>query len=132
MTDFEDLNRHYTIDDYHNHQSELPVEERNTPGKLVSRYLSPHDDLEAQKLIANYVCSGCWGHLIGHLVDGGTLVLCASCGIETVGYVSKRYAERRRQESSFERMEAAQVLHKIIKSNSSGLTVADHIKALGF
>jgi hypothetical protein len=63
---------------------------RMTMEKLISHYLAPHRDIEAQDFIKNFLCSTCYGHLIGHLTDEGALVLCAKCHLETKGYVSKR------------------------------------------
>jgi DNA-directed RNA polymerase subunit RPC12/RpoP len=88
--------------------------------------------LEAQNLQADYVCSRCWGHLVTRFVNGGAVVTCAVCGENTPGFVTKQYAERRKQESAAEKAEAQHVLKDIIPSSSSGKSKDDLLKELGF
>ena len=59
----------------------------------------------AMTLTNRYVCSRCWGPLIAVVIQGNLAVLCgkfASGGCNGQGYVTRRYAEKRRQESVFE------------------------------
>jgi hypothetical protein len=95
-------------------------------------YIAPVSFLMAQGLLDTHVCSSCFGHLISHLTNEGVVVTCASCGPATRGYVSKRYAERRRQESMAEKIEAQQVLKNVIPSPNSGKSVTQLMRELGY
>jgi len=99
---------------------------------LRSHYLGSHNSLDAQYFIQNFLCSNCYGHLIGHLTDEGTLVLCAKCHLETTGYVTKQYVERRRQKSLADKAEAARVLRNVIKSPNSGKSEKELLRELGY
>ena len=66
--------------------------------------LEPLDYEYALKTKKRYVCSNCWGELHLEFVKNDPqrryYVVCLRCGIEnTNGYVTKVYADRRRQES---------------------------------
>jgi len=98
----------------------------------ASLYIAPVTYQMAQNTVAHFVCSNCWGHLVEHLTDTGVMFLCGSCGEETKGYVSKRYVERRQQESQAERLDARQVLKAIIKPAISGQSEMQNLKELGF
>jgi hypothetical protein len=91
------------------------------------------DYQQAQFTVAKYCCSRCFGHLVIHPCGGNLVhVLCGSCGENTKGYVSKHYAEQRRQESMGERVEAAYVLRNVIKSAHAGKTETQLLKEIGY
>ena len=60
-----------------------------------------------------YVCAGCWGQLnvyFGH--SGPARVTCDYCG-DGRGFVTKRFTDRRRQESRGEAIEVRELLTRI-------------------
>jgi hypothetical protein len=85
--------------------------------------------------LRDYVCSNCWGHLLAYPMDERLwLVVCHRCGDETKGYVTKYFADGRREESHGERHEAKQMLESmgIIQREHSGKSEDELIKELGF
>jgi len=59
----------------------------------------------AMTLTNRYVCSRCWGPLIAVSVDTILEIICAQSTLGKCngqGYVTRRYAERRRQDSLME------------------------------
>jgi hypothetical protein len=99
---------------------------------MKSLYITPVTYQMAQNTVADFVCSACWGHLVEHPTDNGVMVLCGACGEETKGYVSKRYVERRRNESQVERLDAKSVLKNVIKSPLSGKSTDQLLQDLGY
>jgi hypothetical protein len=88
--------------------------------------------LQAQETVRKYVCATCYGHLLAYPKDDGVVVLCAKCKEDTKGYVTKRYAQRRQQESLAEKLEARQVLKDGISSPHAGKNEAQLLQELGF
>ena len=70
---------------------------------------------EAMRLMRDYVCSQCWGQIVVTFRHGESTVTCDKCGVITA-YVTRKYADRRRQESVFELWEARDNLKSFIKS----------------
>lgn len=86
-----------------------------------------------QVTLDHYVCSACWGHLIGRHGPGRSLIVeCHRCGAETPGYVTKYYAETRRSESGIELLDARRNLRTIIPSEHSGKSSSTLVAELGF
>ena len=110
----------------------LDVEEEEEEGGLE---LIP--DWLARKLIKNYVCSNCWGDLSldfdKNTQHGFYYVVCLRCGREdTRGYVTRYYADRRRNESHAEKMDVIPLLERcgIIKREPH--SALENLKVLGF
>ena len=85
--------------------------------------------------LRDYVCSNCWGHLLAYPMDNQLwLVICHRCGDETKGYVTKYFADGRRDESHGEKFEARRMLEEmgIIQNEHAGKTSEELIKELGF
>lgn len=63
--------------------------------------MEPLNDVLAEVTVRDYVCSNCWGSLVKFPIQGtrSWLVLCRKCQEETKGYVTRWFAENRRQES---------------------------------
>jgi hypothetical protein len=61
-----------------------------------------------------YVCAKCWGHLNVYFTPGEAdgRVTCDQCG-DGSGFVTKRFAERRRQASRGEAIEVRELLARI-------------------
>ncbi len=73
------------------------------------------DSVLAHKTVKRYVCSNCWGEL--EIVPDMTkqeryFVICKKCQDDTKGYVTKYYANRRRNESAFEERDVTRLLQK--------------------
>jgi hypothetical protein len=99
---------------------------------IKSLYITEVTYQMAQNIVSYFLCSQCWGHLVARPTDTGVMVLCGSCGEETKGYVSKRYVERRQQESQVERIDAKIVLKSVIKSPLSGKSTDQLLQDLGY
>lgn len=86
----------------------------------------------AMQMEGNYVCSTCWGRLEADKVTMTEYDLhCVNPECSGAGFVTKRYAERRRTESYFEYVEVRQnygVLFGIDKPQ----TAEQSLKDLGF
>lgn len=99
------------------------------------KYLDPG---EASRVKNHYVCAVCWGHLMSfYRVEEGkppyVEVVCAravdgKCSGTT--FVTKAYAERRRQESQAELWEARANLREILDLPQSGKTADELIDEL--
>jgi lipocalin len=87
------------------------------------------DDLD--ETIRNYVCSTCWGPLDFKRYEGKWYAICRSCKEETVGYTSKRYAERMREQSMQELIEAERNMRNILGLKKRQ-TVEQNLEDLGF
>ena len=92
------------------------------------------DNAAAQKIVRDYVCSKCWGHLIARIENGEYVIECATDGQEHSGFVTKYYVERRRAESLGEYIEANDLLNKIgvTKSPHAGKTSKQLLDELGY
>jgi len=65
------------------------------------------DDKQAEFTVRDYVCAWCWGNLLKFPAPKRMwFVRCSKHLDETPGYVTKRYAERRRGESVGEKVDA--------------------------
>lgn len=89
-------------------------------------------ELASQKTLRDYCCSRCWGPLNRTHAPGGQYkVLCARYPEEhaDAGFVTKRFAERRRSESVAEALDVKVLLRqaRIISKRSA----ADVMKDLG-
>lgn len=76
--------------------------------------------------ISRYVCARCWGILI----EDGDEIRCADPRCDGQGYVTKKYAERRRQESIMELANARVILPKVFGEKPR--PVETILKELGF
>ena len=62
-------------------------------------HVQAQPDGKAHITARDCVCATCWGHLLLFPAPGRKwFVLCARCGTETRGYVTKAGVERRRQQ----------------------------------
>ncbi len=91
-------------------------------------------DIQSQRTLRDCVCSGCWGHLLRFAEPGGIYrVECHRCKGDTVGFVTRDYAERRRLESVSERVEVEKLLQTIgAMPKSPKKTKTQLMKELGF
>lgn len=93
------------------------------------------DELQAQRLVRDYVCAGCYGHLVTQFTKRGRdlrLVSCPACG-DGRGFVTKRFADRQRSDS----IEQAFVARKNLERAMPALrrkeqSEADLLSGLGF
>lgn len=91
---------------------------------------------EAEKLKTRYVCSDCWGHLV-LFPDPKTRLVEARCmteGCACSGYVTKAFAERRKQEQAGEYAEARASLRGTLDwaDPEPRRSVAQTLQELGF
>jgi len=90
----------------------------------------------AAKTVDRYVCSNCWGHLVETFGKDPSVsdVTCPVCGDDLKGFVSKYYAERRREESVGELMDVKHMLRQlgIVKNPHEGKSSGDILSELGF
>jgi len=90
----------------------------------------PLDYPTCQKMVMNYLCSGCWEHLVPHIApEGKYYAKCVNCGDETPGYVTKWWVERQEEESYFEKTE---VLRGYPELRESKKMAEESIDELGF
>lgn len=84
---------------------------------------------ETNRIVSRYVCAQCWHHLI--IVHGMDDPVCSAYGTQHSGKVTKRYADRKRQEDAEDYMEAREVLREagIIAPRQSQ---QQNMKELGF
>ncbi len=92
---------------------------------------------ELDEVLRDYVCSTCWGPLRFKYIEGGVsgkswFALCVNCGYDTVGYVSKHFAERKREESVGELAEAEHNLRDCLGLRLERQTRAKNLSDLGF
>lgn len=93
----------------------------------------PIDPVEAEKIVRDCVCSDCWGDLVAQY-DRQTRKSTVSCRTENCpnhGVVSKRFVERREQESAGELLEARTAL-RMAGVLKSGKTQKQLLSELGF
>ena len=92
------------------------------------------DAILTQKIIRDYVCSKCWGHLNARVSGDELVVECASDPQEHSGFVTKHYVEQRRAESLGEYIEANELLKSIgvTKNPHAGKSADQLIKELGY
>lgn len=84
--------------------------------------------------LRDYVCSICWGPLDFHQ-DREThhwYALCRTHKNETVGYTSRKFAERKRDESVNELLEAKRNLGDLMGLRKPKQSVKEAMKELGF
>ena len=91
----------------------------------------------ARKTVKNYCCSNCWGDLetTPDLRQNDMyFVICQKCQDETKGYVTKYFANQRRNESEFEKRDATRLLQKldILPNPRKGMTREDLLKQMGY
>ena len=99
--------------------------------------MEPLTEELARKTVKLYVCSACWGDLETRrdpLDDELFYVTCVKCQIETKGYVTKYFVERRRNDNEFEKMDAESLLRRmgIIENPLAGKTEKDLLHELGY
>jgi DNA-directed RNA polymerase subunit RPC12/RpoP len=73
-----------------------------------------YEYVQAEKVLRDYVCAGCYGHLVTDFVEtdrNARLVRCPSCG-DGRGFVTRKYAERRQSESIGEALVARKNLER--------------------
>ena len=81
----------------------------------------------------NYVCSQCWGHLeIFPAGNGFYRVKCAKCLDDTKGFVTKHYADSRRQDSGAELLDAYRSLRGFGINPHEGKSEEELLSELGF
>lgn len=89
---------------------------------------------ELDDTLRDYVCSICWGVLDFHQ-DRETrqwYALCRRHKEETVGYTSRKFAERKREESVGELVEAERNLRDLMGLRKKKQTAEEAIQELGF
>ena len=88
----------------------------------------------AERTVKRYVCSACWGHLTQKHADNGNLIECHSCKEETPGFVTKAFAERRREESIGEKMDTTKMLREVggIENPHAGKSTKQLLSEMGF
>lgn len=95
--------------------------------------MQPLPEFLARKTVRDYVCSNCWGQLTLHYDCENFTVECGKCGEETRGYVTRYYADRRREASQFEKREAERLLRRLnIIPSPPKLPEGEILKSLGF
>lgn len=98
----------------------------------MSYKVEPTARVELDDVLNHYVCSTCWGPLDFKYEDDHWYVLCRTCGEETTGYASKAYADRRREQSEQELIEAEHNLREIMNLHKPKQTVEKNLSDLGF
>ena len=89
---------------------------------------------ELDETLRDYVCSICWGVLDFHQ-DREThewYALCREHKAETVGYTSRKFAERKREASVNELLEARRNLSELMGLRREKHTEDEAMKELGF
>jgi len=91
--------------------------------------------LEAQRMVRDYVCSTCWDGL--YYAPGPErryYVRCVTCRHDTVGFVTKHYANNCRLKSRGEAAEVKEMLKEagVINNPHKGKTIEEINKELGF
>lgn len=87
---------------------------------------------ELDEILRDYVCSACWGALRFKYVDGKWFAFCAQCQYDTAGYVSKKFAERKLEESVHELAEAEHNLRDVLGLRPKRQSVEKNVSDLGF
>lgn len=84
------------------------------------------------EILRDYVCSTCWSNLSFKHVEKKWYAICPNCNEETAGYVSKKFAERRKEESEQEFIEASRNLRDVFEPNRERHSIEENLKAIGF
>jgi hypothetical protein len=86
--------------------------------------------------VGRYVCSNCWGELETRADPRDyslSFVVCKRCQDDTKGYVTRHFADRRRGESEFEKLEVTRMLQENgVLPKPEKRTVGQNLKELGF
>ncbi len=104
---------------------------------MTEKVVQEMETLKAQDFTRKYVCSVCWGNLTREWVEGKhgvDAVYCGNPGCSGTGFVTRKYAERRRDQSNSDYIEARHNLGKALNlPNPLAEKTADElIKELGF
>jgi hypothetical protein len=94
--------------------------------------VEPLDRDQLDETLRDYVCSICWGALTFRYVDGKWYAVCPECLEDTKGYTSKKFAERKRDESAGELLEAERNLRDVLGLRPPRQTTEKNISDLGF
>jgi len=87
----------------------------------------------ALKVVRNYKCSLCWGHLLHKPSDDDAcmeVVYCPECG-DNAGLVHGKYVERKVQQSAGERLDASYNLRGLLPCLPAH-TKQEIMKSLGY
>lgn len=87
---------------------------------------------ELDDTLRDYVCSTCWGTLSFVVVDQKRYAICPRCKEDTQGYTSRKFADRKREESTHEYEEARRNLSRLLGWKQGHHTEQENLKALGF
>ena len=91
------------------------------------------NDILSQTTLRDCVCARCWGHLLRFAdLDGAWRVECHRCRGDTVGFVTRDYAERRRLEFVIEKVEVEHLLKSIGAMPKETKTTQQLLKELGY
>jgi len=89
-----------------------------------------NDDL-AQTMRRDYCCAGCYGHLNAYAMPGRlTRLVCDRCG-DGRGFVTKRWAERRKSDSLGEAMDVTINLRGILPNPHAGKSAEQLLAEIG-
>ena len=93
-----------------------------------------NEALMADHTVKHYVCARCWGHLVKYFRDGEIIIECPNDECNGQGYVTKYYAEKRKLESSNEKLEIKQAFWDlgIVEDPNAGKTADELLNELGF
>ena len=94
--------------------------------------VEPLDRVQLDETIRDYVCSTCWGSLTFRYVEGKWYALCIEHKEETTGYASKKFAERKRDQSAGELIEAERNLRDVLGLRPQKQTIKKNLSDLGF
>ena len=92
------------------------------------------DPFKADEFAQKHVCSACWGVLIKVRpvpAERRWVMQCESCGEQTRGYVTRRYAQLRAEASRAELAEAKHALRDAIPWLKSTKSAAEIFAELG-
>lgn len=102
----------------------------------VTYQVEPMSRAEVDETLRECVCSNCWGTLVwdNQIEDGQqvTRVLCQTCRENTKGYVSRKFAERKRAESEVDLMVVKRNLGRFMGPPKAKRTPEEILKSLGF
>ena len=86
--------------------------------------------------VGRYVCSNCWGELETRADPRDysmSFVICIKCQDDTKGYVTRYFANRRRGESEFEKLEVTRMLQEQgVLPKPERKTIGENLRQLGF
>lgn len=100
---------------------------------MIQYKVEPVARHELDELLRDYVCSTCWGPLTFAWQPGKKwFAICNRCREDTTGYTSKRYAEKRVEESVQEAIEAEHNLREIFGLNQPKRSTGENLRDLGF